>query len=321
MRIFVKYLSKFSGFLFLLFLIGIWTFISSGPEWSSQYLFPSPKAVLTALFNSREELLRSAWSSLLKLVPAYFAAAVVGISLGIVSGSVPWVGTMLKPISRFAAPIPPNVYIPYAIAILPTFYLSSTFIIFIAAFWPIYLNTAAGAADIPEKYRRNAAIIGIGRFEYLWRIAFVASLPSIFSGLSVGMGLSFIMLTVAELFGENTGLGHFVQFYADYSDYPNMVAGILWTGIVVLAIMEFFEFVNEDSKNIRDLLVKSHNRYSTIIWLQKRNSKSLIHYIRRVNHLQILMLSIRTRLNMMFILQAVTNSGIPLRSIVLNPIF
>ena len=95
MRIFVKYLSKFSGFLFLLFLIGIWTFISSGPEWSSQYLFPSPKAVLTALFNSREELLRSAWSSLLKLVPAYFAAAVVGISLGIVSGSVPWFADIL----------------------------------------------------------------------------------------------------------------------------------------------------------------------------------------------------------------------------------
>ena len=134
MRIFVKYLSKFSGFLFLLFLLGIWTFISSGPEWSSQYLFPSPKAIVDALLNSREELLRSAGASLLKLVPAYFAAAFVGISLGIVSGSVPWVGNMLKPISRFAAPIPPNVYIPYAIAILPTFYLSSTFIIFIAAF-------------------------------------------------------------------------------------------------------------------------------------------------------------------------------------------
>ena len=145
MSFFVKYLSKFSGFLFLLLLLGIWTLISSGPEWSSQYLFPSPKAIAEALFNSREELLRSAGASLLKLVPAYFAAAFVGISLGIVSGSVPWVGNMLKPISRFAAPIPPNVYIPYAIAILPTFYLSSTFIIFIAAFWPIYLNTAAGA--------------------------------------------------------------------------------------------------------------------------------------------------------------------------------
>ena len=124
MRIFIKYLSKFSGVLFLLFLLGIWTLISSGPEWSSQYLFPSPKAIVTALFNSREELLRSAWSSLLKLVPAYLAAAVAGVSIGIVSGSVSWVSNMLKPISRFAAPIPPNVYIPYAIAILPTFYLS-----------------------------------------------------------------------------------------------------------------------------------------------------------------------------------------------------
>ena len=121
MRIFIKYLSKFSGVLFLFLLLGIWTLISCGPEWSSQYLFPSPKAIATALFNSREELLRSAWSSLLKLVPAYFAAAVAGISIGIVSGSVPWVSNMLKPISRFASPIPPNVYIPYAIAILPTF--------------------------------------------------------------------------------------------------------------------------------------------------------------------------------------------------------
>ncbi len=243
MKTFTKYLSKFSGILFLLFLFGIWVWISCGPEWDSQYLFPSPKAVLKALFDSREELLRSAGASLLKLLPAYLVASIVGISIGIVSGSIPWVSNMLKPISRFASPIPPNVYIPYAIAILPTFYLSSTFIIFIAAFWPIYLNTASGAAEIPEKYRRNAAIIGIGKFEYLWRIALVASLPSIFSGLSVGMGLSFIMLTVAELFGENTGLGHFVQFYADYSDYPNMVAGILWTGIVVLAIMELFELV------------------------------------------------------------------------------
>ena len=69
MRTFTKYLSKFSGILFLLFLLGIWVLISCGPEWDSQYLFPSPKAILKALFDSREELLRSAGASLLKLVP------------------------------------------------------------------------------------------------------------------------------------------------------------------------------------------------------------------------------------------------------------
>ena len=238
-------LYKLLGILFLLFLFGVWSAISCGPTWDSQYLFPSPKAIATALYESRIELLKGAAASLSKLIPAYLLAAVSGIALGIIAGSVPWVNGMLKPISRFASPIPPNVYIPYAIALLPSFYASATFIIFIAAFWPIFLNTSAGAANIPEKYRNNAAVIGIGKLEFIWRIALVATLPSIFSGLSIGMGLSFIMLTIAELFGENTGLGHFVQFYADYSDYPRMVAGILWTGVIVLIIMSLLEFARE----------------------------------------------------------------------------
>ena len=82
MRTFTKYLSKFSGILFLLVLFGIWVLISCGPEWDSQYLFPSPKAIFKALFDSREELLRSAGASLLKLVPAYLVASIVGISCG-----------------------------------------------------------------------------------------------------------------------------------------------------------------------------------------------------------------------------------------------
>jgi NitT/TauT family transport system permease protein len=77
--------------------------------------------------------------------------------------------------------------------------------------------------------------------EYLWRIVFPASLPHIFSGMNVGIVFSFIMLTVAELFGAGSGLGRFVQINADYADYPRMVAGILYTGAVVLVTMELLE--------------------------------------------------------------------------------
>jgi NitT/TauT family transport system permease protein len=55
--------------------------------------------------------------------------------------------------------------------------------------------------------------------------------------MSVGLAMSFIMLTVAELFGANAGLGRFVQFYADFADYPRMVAGILFTGAVTFVCM------------------------------------------------------------------------------------
>jgi NitT/TauT family transport system permease protein len=148
---------------------------------------------------------------------------------------------MFSPFARFASPVPPTIYIPYAIALLPTFRTAAGFVVFIGAFWPVFLNTAAGAALLPQRYRDNARILGLKRTEYLWRIVFPASLPHIFSGMSVGLVFSFIMLTVAELFGASAGLGRFVQLYADYADYPRMVAGILYTGAVVLLSMELLE--------------------------------------------------------------------------------
>jgi NitT/TauT family transport system permease protein len=66
---------------------------------------------------------------------------------------------------------------------------------------------------------------------------FPAALPHIFSGMAVGLAFSFILLTVAELFGANAGLGRFVQYYADFADYPKMVAGILYTGLVTFLAM------------------------------------------------------------------------------------
>jgi len=68
-----------------------------------------------------------------------------------------------------------------------------------------------------------------------------AALPHIFSGMAVGLGFAFILLTVAELFGANVGLGRFVQYYADFADYPRMVAGIIYTGLVTFLSMSLLE--------------------------------------------------------------------------------
>jgi NitT/TauT family transport system permease protein len=59
--------------------------------------------------------------------------------------------------------------------------------------------------------------------------------------MGVGLALSFILLTVAELFGANAGLGRFVQYYADFADYPKMVAGIVYTGLITFLSMELLE--------------------------------------------------------------------------------
>jgi NitT/TauT family transport system permease protein len=204
-------------------------------------LLPLPTQVLQALWGSLPELGRGTVSSLLILVPGYSVATLLGIALGLLAGTTPWLGRAFFPFAKVAAPIPPTVFIPYAIAVLPTFRLSAIFVVFLGAFWPIFMNAASGAQAVEGRHRDNARVLGFSRLEYLRKVAFPASLPQIFCGMAVGLGFSFILLTVAELFGANAGLGRFVQYYADFADYPRMVAGIVFTGALTWAAMSLLD--------------------------------------------------------------------------------
>ncbi|MDD5348981.1 MAG: ABC transporter permease subunit [Chthoniobacteraceae bacterium] len=233
-------LRGWEGVLFLLALLLLWQGVSL-LKFKGGYLFPAPWLTLKTLWISLPELLRGTVSSFLILVPGHLLAVAVGIAWGLLVGTSPFLHRMFAPFARFASPVPPTIYVPYAIALLPTFRTAAGFVVFIGAFWPVFLNTVAGASALPQHYRDSASILGLNRFEYLLRVVFPAALPHIFSGISVGLVFAFILLTVAELFGANDGLGRFIQLYADYADYPRMVAGILYTGVVVLAATEVLE--------------------------------------------------------------------------------
>jgi len=215
--------------------------VSQGPN----PLLPSPVATAQALWDSLPELWRGTIASLLILVPGFALATVLGIVTGLWVGSSTRLQRALFPVARVAAPVPPTVYIPYAIAILPTFRLSAIFVVFIGAFWPIFQNAAAGAHALEARHRDSARILGLKGWEYQRQVVFPAALPHIFSGMAVGLGFAFILLTVAELFGANAGLGRFVQYYADFADYPRMVAGILYTGLVTYLAMTLLDRVRQ----------------------------------------------------------------------------
>lgn len=222
-------------------LIAAWFLAAAYFPLGDNPLIPSPAVTLNALQESLGELWAGTLSSFSILLPGFLLAALLGIASGITIGTSPRLQRALLPFARVAAPVPPTVYIPYAIAVLPTFKLSAIFVVFIGAFWPIFQNAAAGAHALEERYRDNARILGLTGFEYHWRVVLPAALPHIFSGMAVGLGFSFILLTVAELFGANAGLGRFVQYYADFGDYPRMVAGILYTGLVTYLAMSGLE--------------------------------------------------------------------------------
>ncbi len=210
-------------------------------------LLPSPLITAKALWESLPELWVGTLSSLTILLPGFALATLLGIVTGLAVGTSLRLQRMFLPFAKVAGPVPPTVYIPYAIAILPTFRLSAIFVVFIGAFWPIFQNAVAGAHALEQRYRDNARILGLRGFEYQRRVVFPAALPHIFTGMAVGLAFSFILLTVAELFGANAGLGRFVQYYADFADYPRMVAGILYTGLVTFLAMTLLDRVRRRS--------------------------------------------------------------------------
>jgi NitT/TauT family transport system permease protein len=230
-------LSGKEGWCLLAGLLILWQVVAWVVPTANRFLFPSPLVTGRALWASLPELGKGTLSSFIILIPGYLAAVVAGVVLGILAGTTRWLERVTVPFTRVAAPVPPTVYVPYAIALLPGFRSAAIAVVFIGAFWPIFVNATAGAASVPQHLRDNARVLGLGKVEYLHRVVFPSSLTHIFSGMSVGLAMSFIMLTVAELFGANAGLGRFVQFYADFADYPRMVAGILFTGTVTFICM------------------------------------------------------------------------------------
>jgi NitT/TauT family transport system permease protein len=223
------------------FLLVSWQVASLFIDQAANPLLPAPATVLRALVDSLPELWKGTVSSFYILLPGYALAVVSGAALGLLAGTLPRLGRAFFPFAKAVSPIPPTVYIPYAIAVLPTFRISAGFIVFIGAFWPIFHNAAVGAQSIDAHYRDNARVLGFTRMESLLRVVFPASLPHIFAGMGVGLAFSFILLTVAELFGANAGLGRFIQYYADFADYPRMVAGILYTGAVTWFSMSLLD--------------------------------------------------------------------------------
>jgi NitT/TauT family transport system permease protein len=228
----MRHLPPWEPFVLWALLLLAWQMSTLVIDQSTNPLLPAPDIVAKALVNSLPELWKGTVSSFFILLPGYVLAVAAGVILGLLSGVLPSLGRAFFPFAKVVAPVPPTVYIPYAIAVLPSFHLSATFVVFIGAFWPIFQNAAAGVQSIEKRHHDNARVLGFSRLETLVRVIFPASLPHIFSGMAVGLAFSFILLTVAELFGANAGLGRFVQYYADFADYPRMVAGIIFTGFI-----------------------------------------------------------------------------------------
>lgn len=222
------------------FLIIVWQMFTAKTAMLSEVLFPAPGTVIQQFLQDFLKIAEGIKSSLLIIFQGYLLALITAIPIGLLGGWSRRLGNSFQYVSKFLGSIPPIVFIPYAIALLPTFRHASIFVIFAASFWPIFGSTMAGVSNIERRILDSAKALNVESFSMLFHVMLPAALPQILIGCSQGLGISFILLTSAEMIGGKTGLGFYIKYYSDFGDFTRIVVGIIVLGVVVSIITFFF---------------------------------------------------------------------------------
>jgi len=237
----LKLLADIAGFIFVV--LGIWSLATAKFNILNDLLFPAPGKVLHQFAEDREKIFVNIESSLGTTIKGFLLAVIVAVPLGLFIGWSARIGSAATYITKFFSSIPPIVYIPYGIALLPTFKSVSVFVIFLATFWPVFAGTMSGVLGVDKKIIDSAKVLNVSKPEMLFRVILPASLQQIFLGCNQGLSVSFILLTSAEMIGARDGMGYYVKYYSDFGDYTRTITGLLVIGIVVIAVTFLFNKV------------------------------------------------------------------------------
>ena len=226
------------GFIYVF--MTVWTLATAKFDLLNDLLFPAPGKVIAQFAEDKTVILTNIKSSVGIIIQGFLLAAVAAIPLGLLIGLNARLGNAASYLTKFFSSIPPIVYIPYGIALLPTFRSVSVFVIFLASFWPIFAGTMSGVLNVDKMTVDSAKVLNVKKPAMLTSVILPASLPQIFLGCNQGLSVSFILLTSAEMIGARDGMGYYVKYYSDFGDYTRTITGLIVIGVVVIAVTFLF---------------------------------------------------------------------------------
>jgi NitT/TauT family transport system permease protein len=193
---------------------------------------PAPLVVLSAFI---EQLYDSKFYihilvSMERILIGFALATATGIVLGVMMGRSKIARDVVTPYIEVLRPIPAVAWIPLAILMWPTEESSIIYITFLGALFPIILNTVHGVEQTPEVLVRAAQTLGASRLQIFWHVTMPAALPSISTGLAIGMGVSWFSLLAGEIISGQYGIGYFTWNAYSLIKYPEIIVGMLVIG-------------------------------------------------------------------------------------------
>ncbi len=229
----------------------VWQLLFSGPDAN----LPGPITVLRETWDpliinpffdyggTNKGLGLQILASLGRVAIGFSLAAIVGIALGILIGISPFIYRAVDPIFQVLRTVPPLAWLPLSLAAFQQANPSAIFVIFITAIWPIIINTTVGVQQIPQDYRNVAKVLRLSGPKFFWKILLPSAVPYIFTGLRIGIGLSWLAIVAAEMLTGGVGIGFFIWDAYNSSRLSEIILALIYVGIVGLILDRLVAFV------------------------------------------------------------------------------
>ncbi len=197
------------------------------------YILPSPNETFTTfvkVFGSGE-ILDHLIKSIKRVLIGFTVSSLIAISTALLLSYFKRISGFILPAIELLRPIPPIAWIPLAILFFGLGDQSAYFIVFLGAFFPIFTNTFFGAISLPKIHKNTSLTFELNRFAFFKKILIPFSLPYIFAGLKIGIGMAWMSVIAAELIGAQSGLGYFIQLNRLLLQTDKIIIGMILIGL------------------------------------------------------------------------------------------
>jgi NitT/TauT family transport system permease protein len=170
-------------------------------------------------------------ASVSRVYGGFALALVVALPLGMLIGRVPLIRQLVDPTIQILRPVPVTAWLPLAMIIFGVGPRSAVFLVFLGAFYPMLVNTIFGVRSVEPRLFEAAAMLGCRGSAQFFRVVLPAALPSIFTGMRLGLGFAWVVIVVGEMTGVQTGLGAIIMEARELSRTEIVISGMIVIGV------------------------------------------------------------------------------------------
>ncbi|OKH46944.1 nitrate ABC transporter, permease protein [Phormidium tenue NIES-30] len=170
-------------------------------------------------------------ASLRRVLVGFLLGTLVAIPVGFWIGLSPRAMMAINPLVQLFRPVSPVAWLPIALSIFNLANPSAIFVIFITSLWPTVINTALGVASVPKDYLDVAQVLEMPRWRQMTKIIWPASLPYIFTGLRLSLGIAWLVIVAVEMLTGGIGIGFFI-----WDEWNRLSLSSVFLAVIVIGL-------------------------------------------------------------------------------------